>query len=96
MHLRRATAGRRPPARSERTPVSRTLWCQRVKGVPGGGGGGCREDKVKGQLGTQVKDASFFALGNQSPGAAGRDPEWLGGPRELRGGGVAPASDAPS
>ena len=56
----------------------------------------CREDEVKGQLGTQVKDASFFALGNRSPGAAGRGPEWLGGPREVRGGGVAPASGARS
>ena len=39
MHLRRATTGRRPPARSEQTPVSTTLWCQREKGVPGRGGG---------------------------------------------------------
>ena len=39
MHLRRATTGRRPPARSEQTPVSTTLWCQREKGVPGREGG---------------------------------------------------------
>lgn len=34
---------------------------------------------MKGQLGTQVKDASHFALGNRSPGAAGRAGEGLSG-----------------
>ena len=35
---------------------------------------------MKGQLGTQVKDASHSALGNRSPGAAGRAREGLQGP----------------
>lgn len=35
---------------------------------------------MKGQLGTQVKDASHSALGNRSPGAAGRAREGLRGP----------------
>lgn len=34
---------------------------------------------MKGQLGTQVKDASHSALGNRSPGAAGRAREGLAG-----------------
>lgn len=60
--LRRQPETQQPPVPSEQTPVSRKNHGQKEREFPGKG----REGEVKGQLGTQVKDASLSELCNPS------------------------------